>query len=699
MQRAKRILASVLGLTLFAAAEGLAQDAPLASLVVDDSTAVLTGTWKPSTHTAGYFGEGYRHATGPELHTASFTFTLSAEGEYHLLVGYTVGTNRSPNAPVTITPVSGEEETLRINQQVPPKGPLGLHHAGKFRFAAGTTTVQISTRDAQGVVIADAVALLSEKDFARAQQAKPLVSQPAAKKADKPVVPDEPPPPLVRAKPSRSVSELTPGQLDELLLREIPELATATKVVDEQFLRRVSLDLIGRSPTRAELEAFVADTSPNKRTELVDRLLASPEFGVNWGHYWSDVVSYRVPNPELTFLNYKPFQAWLAESINSNVPWDEIAYRILTARGKVAQNPEATFVGFHQADKSRLASETTRVFLATQIQCAECHDHKFIDLPQKTFHQFAAYFARAQAKMSQNDSGGIEVVAKADGEHRMPGNKDPLAPVAFDAAKVELGASDMARRAELARWIVSPDNPYFAKALVNRVWARLMGRGFCEPVDEIGELSDQVMPEVHEALADHFVASNFDLKSVYRLVANSQAYQRELNGDVKDAGQKLPKIITTRLRGDEVFQSLAAAIELPNVTPPAMKPTAAIRFPPPPKSTRDLVNDAFGYDPSMSMSNVARTMPQAMFMMNNEQIQRQIDGRPESGTHLARLLEREKDDRAAIKALFEDVLSRPPTERETEIALEHLAQVKDRRAGFEDLLWGLLNSAEFTTRR
>lgn len=695
-------------LTLVASLAGgvsLAQEAKpidFHKLVVDDSTAELSGTWKDSTSVQGFVGAGYRTASGPEVHTATFKVNVPAEGEYELLVGYTHGGNRSKNAAVKVATLDGEQ-TLRLDQTQPASGALGLHALGKYRFAAGEAKVILSTDGAQGVVIADAVALLTPQQFAQALKTAPekvAIKAPAApEKKKKPEAPVEIAPPFVRGMAAKTPNLLTPGQLDELLKAEVPELADATKVDDETFLRRASLDLIGRNPSRAELQAFVADKSASKRSELIDQLLASPEFGVNWASYWSDVISYRVPEPELTFLNYKPFKAWLAEQINQDVGWDEVTYRVLTATGKVGANPEATFVGFHQADKSRLASETTRVFLATQIQCAECHDHKFIDLPQKTFHEFAAFFARSQAKIAQNDSNGIEVGGKAEGEHSMPKQKEKLAPTAFEMAKVELGASDMTRRAELARWVVSPDNPLLAKAFVNRAWARMMGRGFCEPVDEIGELADRVMPPVHNAVAEHFAASHYDVKSVYRLIANTSAYERDLNGDVKDAGRKLPKIITTRLRGDEVYQSLVTGISLPNITPPQEKPNGIVRFPPPPKSTRDLVNDAYGFDPSLEQGNVARTMGQAMFMMNNAQIQKQVDAKPESETHLAKLLVRESDDRAAIKIMFEDLLARKPTPSEVETAIQHIAEVKDRHAAFEDLLWGLLNSAEFTTRR
>lgn len=692
---------SLIALICVMGSVALAQSPTSPGIVVDDAAAELTGTWKPSTSVKGYNGAGYQHASGPEVHTATFKLAVPSAGTYHLLIGYTPGTNRSKNAPVTFAPITGEQ-TVRVDQQSPPKGPLGMHPLGKFDFAAGETQVVISTRDAQGVVIVDAIALLTAEQFALAQK-QPLVATPAPKnepkKEAKPEVPLEPSPPFVRAVPTKTLMPLTSGQLDALLKTQASELADVELIDDAQFIRRVFLDLIGRNPTRDELQAFVADRSLNKRSALIDQLLGSTEFGANWANYWSDVVSFRVPEPELTFLNYKPFKAWLAASINQGRGWDETTYRIVTAQGKVGDHPEATFIGFHQADKSRLASETTRVFLATQIQCAECHDHKFIDLPQKTFHQFAAFFARSQAKVAQNDSSGIEVGAKPTGEHTLPGKQDQLAPQAFELVRVELGASDMARRAELGRWMVSPENPFFAKAFVNRAWARLMGRGFCEPVDEIGELGDQVLPEIHAAVAEHFVATQFDVKEVYRLIANTAAYQRVLRGDVKDPGENLPKLTTARLRGDEVYQSLVSAIALPNVTPPAMKPTGAIRFPPPPKSTRDLVSDAFGFDPSMALENVARTMNQAMFMMNNDQVQKQINAKPESETRLAKILLAEADDRAAVKALFEHVLVRQPTPSEVEIFMQHRAEVKDRQAAFEDLLWSLLNSAEFTTRR
>jgi hypothetical protein len=320
-------------------------------------------------------------------------------------------------------------------------------------------------------------------------------------------------------------------------------------------------------------------------------------------------------------------------------------------------------------------------------------------MPQETFHHVAAFFVRVNTKLPWNDSSQIIVSSKPSGEHKMDGRKDEMKPIAFSEKSVDLGISDVARRAELAEWIVGPENPWFAKAFVNRVWARMMGRGFCEPVDEIGELGDRVLPEIHTALADHFISNEFDVKDVFRVVALSKSYQREIHDAEKSTSQPFAAIPAGRLRGDEVFDSLEAAIEIPNVTPQQAAATGEFRFPPPPKSTRDLVNDAFGFDPSSEQANVARTMQQAMLLMNNKQVQAQVNADPASGTVLAKLLLEEKDNEAAISKLYGKVLARKPTTQEVSLAQDHIKTLGNRNVAFEDVLWGLINSAEFLSRR
>lgn len=500
---------------------------------------------------------------------------------------------------------------------------------------------------------------------------------------------------------------LTSEQLDRLVIdaAKLDEADLSDLVTDEQYLRRVSLDLIGRQPTPDELAAYLLDTSDSKRSAAAERLLASPEFGSNWASYWSDVIGYRVPPPELTFLDYTLFEQWLADRINQNAPWDQTVRSILVASGKVKDHPEATFVGFHGADTTRLAAETARVFLSLQIGCAQCHDHPFDEWKREQFHELAAYYVRASAKMPWNDSSEIEVKDKGKGEYEMPNVADPskkgtlMIPTFLTGAKLETGKNDLERRTELANVVANGTNPWFAKAYVNRVWARLMGRGFHEPVDDIGAGNEPQLREVHKPLTASFVESGFDAKALFRVIVNSKAYQQRLAASPSLVEKPFAAGRTTKLRGDEVFQSLVTAIELPNVTPPKIAPTKEIRFPPPPKSTKDVVSEIFGFDPSLRPEDISRTLGQAMLLMNNDQLQKQIDAKPESSTVLAKLVATEPDNAKAVDRLFQLVLARKPSEAETKISLEHVSSLSSRTEAFEDLLWGLLNSAEFTTKR
>lgn len=501
-----------------------------------------------------------------------------------------------------------------------------------------------------------------------------------------------------------AAARLTPAQLNDLIAAQPGAQAQTARQTDEQFLRRISFDFVGRQPTPAEQQAFAADASPDRDRQVLERLLASEEFGVNWANYWCDTIAYRVPPPELTYLNYKPLKTWLAAKLNQNAPWNEIAHALITATGKVDDVPAATFVGYHAADPTNLAGETSRIFLGQQIGCAQCHDHPFDRWQRSQFHELAAFFARAKSKLPWNDGGATVVSAADKGEYLMPDMADPrkkgsqMQPTVLDGDPLGKGKSDAERREQLAAWITAQENPWFARSLTNRIWSRTMGRGFYEPIDDLGNSQTPVWPQVHEALADHFKATSYDLKDLFRLIAATDAYRR----GVRTSDTDLLETVTDaplRLRGDEVFAALTVAIQLPNYTPPKVEPTDAIRFPPPPLSTRDLVNAVFGNDPSFTPVDAPRTMAQALWMMNNDQLDKQIDASPESGTMLAQLLVAQADDAAVVRELYTRVLARTATEAELNLALDHIKSVGDRAAAFEDLLWGLVNSTEFTTRR
>ena len=671
--------------------------ASLTGIVVDDTKAELTGDWTESTSTRPFLGEGYRHdgAIGKGEKSARFSITVPADGKWHIQIAYTAAGNRAKKVPITITH-DGGDVVVHLDQTKQPELATGFTTIGEFEFkAASPAVIVIGTAKTTQHVIVDGVRLLTAKELEEARKKEKLAPKPVAKKTEK--KPPKPRPPIFsRQNAEREAKPLAENEIQSSL--DEAGVPGGEIIDDVKFLRRVSLDVIGRNPTLEEYRAYLADNSPTRRQATIDRLLVSPDFGLNWGRYWSDVIASRQQEPELTYHDYKPFRAWLASEFNAGKGWDEITFQMLTSVGKVGERPQGTFIAFHQGERNRLAGETTRVFLSLKIACAQCHDHPFVDMPQEQFHGMAAFFARTSVKIAQNDSNGINIVPAEKGEHRMPGGKKDLVPTFFQSDPIKPGLTDQQRREQLAYWAVNGDNPYFARSFTNHIWARLMGRGFFDPIDHMGEGADPVLRDVHNHLADHFIASGFEPRSVFRVILNTKTYQRAVRSESDIDESSFTGATPKKLRGDEVFDSLAAAIDLPDIQPKIGKKTKEVRFPIPPKSTRDLINEAFSFDPTTQDSLVTRTMKQAMFLINNAQIRKQIDGSDKSETVLAKLLKAEPDNNKVIDVLYARVLTRLPSDRERQIVSDHVKSIDSRQDAFEDVLWSLLNSAEFTTR-
>jgi hypothetical protein len=702
-------------------AQGLAPS-KLSGIVIDDTQAELVGEWKSSASIGPYLGESYIHdmATGKGEKSVKFTFRAKVPGEHHLLVSYSTTGNRATKVPITVT--SGDQKaTAFLNQRKRPELATGFTSVGAFVLAADSdTTVLIETTGTTEYVIVDGIRILTDSELKTARTAETSIPKGIAtvkpaptKKPDSKKKPTPPPvaPTFARQPATKPFAKLTSPEFDRLL--GITESSELKLVDDVRFFRRVSLDLVGRQPTLNEYRAFVKDTSATRREQTVERLLASADLGRNWGNYWSDVIGMRQPEPQLTFLNYQPFRGWLAEQFNKGAGWDESVFRMVTAIGKVGDGAEGSFVGFHQGAGNRIAGEMSRVFMGVRIACAECHDHPFVDMPQETFHGMAAFFARVSVKLESSDSNLINISSTGKGEHKMPGAKEMIKPTVYRGEALDLGLPDLARREQLAYWLVNRDNPFFARAFVNHIQARLMGRGFFDPVDDLGDSTQPLLADAHEALASHFAASDFDARAVFRVLVNTRAYQaverarpkspQDTDDATKPPNKDMQLAAFTgarpkKLRGDEVFESLVTAVSLPNVKGKIGKKTEATRFPPPPKSTRDLVNEAFKYDPVFRDALINRTMNQAMFLINNDQILKQVDATAGSETVLARLLSKESNNKVVADVLYARVLAREPTSRERDIVLKHVETLNNRERAFEDVLWSLLNSAEFTTR-
>ena len=510
--------------------------------------------------------------------------------------------------------------------------------------------------------------------------------------------------------PSISPAEAA-AETDRLLREEVAAPAAAL-TDDEVFLRRVSLDLIGRPPTPEEIIRFAIDPAENKRREVIRQLLQDREFGVNWGRYWRDVIFSR-RSEDRALLAARPTEQFLTEQFHRNRPWSETAAKLITAKGDVQEEGAAGLIAAQAGRPEETVAEISRIFLGIQIQCAQCHDHPTDSWKREQFHQLAAFFPRVAVRPQNGDGKRTLLVVAQDrfffrrtnnnnrfvgaSEHHMKDLDNPQAigelmqPVFFATGqKLKIGSTDKQRRESLAAWVSDADkNPWFARAFVNRVWSELAGEGFYEPVDDLGPDRPISAPKTMEYLSRQFARSGYDVKWLYETIANTRTYQqvsrprRSLNDPPFAANVSQP------LRGDQFFNSLLLAFELPEAE--LNRRRGGNRGP------RTSFSLAFGYDPSTPREEVAATIPQALIMMNSPFLQQASSTTRFGG--LGGWLRRFPNNRQLVLELYLRTVSRQPAEEEMETALRYFQQVKGRTEAAEDLLWALVNSTEFTQRR
>ncbi|MFG0296354.1 MAG: DUF1549 domain-containing protein [Maioricimonas sp. JB045] len=578
-----------------------------------------------------------------------------------------------------------------------------------------------------------------------------------------------------RSASTASVSEQVDALILETLEAEGTEPAPLTS--DEDFLRRVSLDLAGRIPTPREVTLFGLDPNPNKRAELIDRLLDSDEYASLWAAYWGEVIFTRATEQRSRLVE-RPFDQWMQEQLASNRPWDEIATELLTATGNVNEDGRTALIFAHTGQPAEVAAEVSRIFLGIQMQCANCHNHPTDSWTREQFHQLAAYFPRIQVRRDPNGSMRDFVVSsfqerrrrqqidperlmrfadrnrdgrlsKAEAErgplgqrfdrllglgdsnkdgmlsleelksmpqpdnnqpgrgaaeYYMPDLDNPAAqgtlmqPVLFvDESRGPRNGDDLERREALARSITSPRNEWFAKAFVNRIWAEMLGEGFYMPIDDIGPERFAEFPEVLDLRSREFTRSGYDIKWLFRTIANTETYQRELRTrNWADGSPAFASASPTRLRAEQIYNALTDVLGVDQIG----GLTAAGRIPPgtPPSArSRKAFSEVFGFDPSTPQEDIIGNVPQALFLMNSPAIENVIDA--DRDTKLGRILRKYDDDRDAITELYLLVLAREPSDRELTICQEHIADVGNRSEAYEDLMWSLLNSSEFITKR
>ena len=521
-----------------------------------------------------------------------------------------------------------------------------------------------------------------------------------------------------RGKPLAPVdaARMIDAVLADELASESGGSSPAQTVDDESYLRRVSQDLVGELPNPAEITAFVLDPAADKRAKIVARLLADPRYGENWAHYFRDVILYRRTD-ERALLAGQSITEFLSKQLNSGAGWDQIARSFITAKGDVRENGSTGLFMAQMGQAPEIAAETARIFLGIQIQCAQCHDHKTDRWKRRQFHELAAFFPRVAIRpVRDGERRSFEVVSRdatpkkppkngkprGTAEYYMPDLDDPSAkgtlttPAFFlTGQKLPEGTKDADRRKALADWITDKSNPWFARALVNRLWAELVGHGFYDPLDDMGPDRTAIAPRTLDLLASKFVEHGYDLRWLLGTIMATERYQRHSRSPADGTAAHFAANCPQALRADQVFASLtsALAIDERQLVPPGPPGPQKMR-----RGPRAEFDRTFGYDPSDPRDEITASIPQALLMMNAPLLARAINGR-NAGTVLGKLLAAESDDETVVTELYLRCLAREPRPEELAACLSYARSTADRAEAFEDLLWALVNTTEFTHRK
>jgi hypothetical protein len=499
--------------------------------------------------------------------------------------------------------------------------------------------------------------------------------------------------------------------IDELVLRKLRELRLppSTQCSDGEFIRRAYLDAAGILPTTEELDKLLADKSPDKRAKLIESLLERPEFVDYWAYKWCDLMlvsTRKLPQPAMW-----AFYRSIRQGVADNKPWDLFARDILLSSGSSLNHGGGNFFVLHK-DVAELTESVSVTFLGTSVTCARCHNHPLEKWTQDQYWSFANLFSRVGMKNGERPG---EVILHPDttGDILHPRKQVAMSPTPLDGKPIALDDTND-RRIAFADWLTSPDNPYFAKALVNRVWKNFLGRGLVEAEDDVRETNPPTNRELFDALAKDFVEHKYDVKHLVRIIMSSAAYQRSsrpVKGNEYD-DRFYSKYLVRRLSGEVLLDALSQVTNVPTPftkvytgveggtadTPNYPEGTRALQLPDSRVASSFL--DAFGRPDRVQTCSCERqqdsTVGQAL-MLNNGQVLNDKLRSPKA--RLNAWLTEKLADEEIVKRVFLLALSREPTVEElrktTGLMKEAGNMPTAKREAVEDVFWAVLTSREF----
>lgn len=483
--------------------------------------------------------------------------------------------------------------------------------------------------------------------------------------------------------------------IDDLVLEKLASLnlPPSPRAGDAEFIRRVHLDTLGVLPTADEARAFLADTSPAKRDVLIEAVLNRSEFVDYWSYKWSDLLL--VNSEKLRPAAMWSYYNWIRHNVSANTPWDEFARKLVTARGSTVENGAANFFVLHE-DPATMAETTSQAFLGMSINCAKCHNHPMEKWTNDEYYGMANLFARVRAKNGTGDGDRI-IFAAASGDLNQPLRGRPQAPRPLDGKAIALESPED-RRVHLTEWLTSPENPYFSRAIVNRVWANFFAVGLVESVDDLRVTNPASNEKLLSAAASHLVARKFDLKALMRVILQSETYQRSsqpLPGNAADTrfySHYYPRRIMAEALLDAISQATGAPTQFPNY-PDGWR---ALQLPD--SNVASYFLKSFGRPDRIKTCECERTeepsMAQVLHLANGDTINKKLAAR---GNRIEKWVESKTTPARMIEEIYLSALSRFPTESEaTRLAgVFNAAATEEKRAVVEDIFWAVLSSKEF----
>ena len=501
------------------------------------------------------------------------------------------------------------------------------------------------------------------------------------------------------------------NRVDELVhaqLRLLGYLPSGT-CTDAEFLRRVYLDVLGLLPTVEESREFLADTSADRRSRLIDRLLDRPEYATYWGQRQADLL--RVTRQSLTQEGARRYYDWIVESVRANQPFNEFVGDLLTSEGDTYERPAANYYRA-AVDTSSVTESTVQLFMGVRIGCAKCHNHPFDRWTQDNYYGIAAVFDRVrrdlvpvapketEAKAEKKrrgrtvPDGPMMIKVASEGSTIQPRTHKemkPWLPMIGDAP-VEAGGD---ARKVFAGWLTKAENPFLAKVAVNRIWAHVMGRGIVDPVDDFHSTNPPSNAALLDFLAEDFAAHGFDRKRTLRLILNSRTYQRSVarNPSNADDTKHFASAQIRLIAAEPLFDAIGRVTEVTEGFSGVPAGTLATQMPTPPRME---FLEAFGQPKRETACQCERgsepSLAQALQLLNGPAVQRRLTN---DRNRLHRLIKEKRTDPQIVEECYLAALCRAPTDAESTKALAYVAAHPDRMQAFEDVLWAVLNSKEF----